>query len=87
MPGFQIQDSMCATCIYRSDSPLELKKLEAEIADRRVPGHFKGFRTCHHSDSACCRGFWNKHKDHFDLGQIAQRLGLVEFVKHDKFRE
>ena len=27
--------------------------------------------------TACCRGFWNRHKDEFAVGQVAQRLGLV----------
>jgi hypothetical protein len=31
----------------------------------------------------CCRGFWNRHKDKFALGQIAQRLGWVVFIKGD----
>jgi len=39
------------------------------------------------SDDACCRGFWNAHKDEFQLGQVAQRLGLVRFVKEDTLRE
>lgn len=72
---------MCATCIYRPESPLDLKSLEAQVADRF--GGFSGHRTCHHSDTACCRGFWNKHRDKFAAGQIAQRLNMVEFVNHD----
>jgi hypothetical protein len=82
---FQVQDKACATCIYRKDSPLDLAQLEAVIADPYVAGMFTGHRICHHSETACCRGFWNKHKDHFTAGQIAQRLQLVEFVRHDTF--
>lgn len=85
MSGFEVQKTPCNTCIYRRDSPLDLKKLESEIADGR--GGFKSFRCCHHSDSACCRGFWNRHKDNFTLGQIAQRLNFVVEVKHDKFQK
>jgi len=88
--GFRVQAKQCATCIYRMDSALDVKQLEAQIADPRMPGHFRAFRCCHHapsggSQSACCRGFWNRHKDHFDVGQLAQRLGLVEFVTIDRF--
>jgi hypothetical protein len=79
--GFQVQSKPCRTCIYRKDSPLNLKQLEAAIADRF--GGFSGYRICHHSDTACCKGFWNRHKDKFALGQIAQRLGFVQFVRHD----
>ena len=33
---------------------------------------------------ACCRGFWNRHKDQFPLGQVAQRLNAVVFVAKAK---
>lgn len=77
--GFRVQRKLCATCIYRKDSPLDLKALEAEVADKY--GGFHSYRVCHHSDDSdqvCCRGFWNKHKDKFAAGQIAQRLNAVE---------
>ncbi len=81
--SFQVQFRQCATCIYRKGSPLDLRKLEAEIADPFMDGHFSGYRICHHSGTACCRGFWNRHKNYFDAGQLAQRLNAVEFVEHD----
>lgn len=77
----KVQKKSCKTCIYRKDSPLDLKNLEKQVADNY--GAFKGHRICHHSDTACCRGFWNRHKDKFALGQIAQRLGMVEYVEED----
>lgn len=78
---FKVQRSACATCIYRTDSPLDLARLEAEIADPH--GGFTGHRICHHSRDACCAGFWARHRDKFAMGQIAQRLGMVEFVTED----
>ena len=81
--GFRVQRRMCKTCIYRPSSTLSIAKLEADVADPRMPGFFKGHRICHHSKTACCRGFWNRHKDKFTLGQIAQRLGFVKFVDDD----
>ena len=86
---FQVQQRMCSTCIYRPDSPLNLAHLEAQIADPRMAGHFRGYRECHHATNGsgvCCRGFWERHKDHFDVGQLAQRLGWVEFVDVDVLR-
>jgi hypothetical protein len=77
----RVQKTQCSTCIYRPDSPLDLAKLEAAVADGY--GGFKGHRICHHSDNACCAGFWARHKNEFQLGQIAQRLGVVEFVEDD----
>lgn len=78
---FRVQKKRCATCIYRKDSPLDLKKLEAEITDPY--GGFSGYRICHHSEDVCCRGFWDRWKNHFAAGQVAQRLKFVEFVHVD----
>ena len=78
---FKVQRKLCATCIYRPDSPLNLKKLEDAIRDPY--GGFKSYRVCHHSTDACCRGFWLHHKNDFTLGQLAQRLNVVEFVDED----
>ena len=81
----RVASDQCSTCIYRPDSPLDLQKLEAEIADPNMEGFFKGHRICHGFEGAddanvCCRGFWDHHKDHFTAGQISQRLGLVKMV-------
>lgn len=81
---FKVQKKQCKSCIYGPDSPLDTEALEAEIADEY--GGFKGHRICHHSDDVCCRGFWERHKDEFQMGQIAQRLGMVEFVDVDTLK-
>lgn len=75
--SFKVRKTACSTCIYRKDSPLDLKKLEDDVRDPHMG--FKGHRICHHTTEHCCRGFWNRHKDKFPAGQIAQRLNLVEF--------
>lgn len=75
---FTVQKKACETCIYRKDSPLDIKKLENDVRDKYMG--FKGHRICHHSKDVCCRGFWNRHKNEFPMGQIAQRLGMVKFV-------
>lgn len=85
---FQVQNKQCSTCIYRKDSTLDIKKLEAQVADKH--GGFKGYRECHHAkrgSKVCCRGFWNRHKDKFQAGQIAQRLHLVDFVEIDVMKK
>lgn len=79
----RVQRRQCATCIYRPDSPLDLTALEDAIRDPRMEGHFKGSRICHHSKDAVCAGFWARHKDHYDAGQLAQRLSLVVLVDDD----
>ena len=41
---FKVQARACPTCIYRSDSPLDIRKLEADVADKY--GGFHGWRVC-----------------------------------------
>ena len=84
MSGFRVQEKQCDTCIFNANNPLDLKGLLDQIRDPY--GGFKGHRICHHSDDACCAGFWSSYKDDFQLGQIAQRLGFVEFVDDDTLK-
>lgn len=81
--SLRVQKQMCATCIYRPTSPIDLTALLDQIRDPNMTSHFSGYRVCHHSTNACCAGFWAAHKNDFDLGQIAQRLGVVEYVEED----
>jgi hypothetical protein len=86
---FKVQTKICATCIYTW--PLdELRRLLEQVADPAMPGFFANYRACHHApdgSGVCCRGFWNAHKNDFNAGQVAQRLGLVEFVEIDNWLE
>jgi hypothetical protein len=87
---FQVQRRMCQSCIYRPESPLDLARLEAEIADPHMAGYFQGFRECHHAppgSGICCAGFYARHKDHCDAGQLAQRLGVVAYVEVDRYTD
>jgi hypothetical protein len=78
----KVQARSCSTCIYRKDwHGTPVKELEAQVADGY--GGFVGSRICHHSHDVTCRGFWNRNRDKFAAGQIAQRLGCVEFVEVD----
>lgn len=76
---FKVNRRQCSTCIYRPDTFFDLAKLENDVRDPR--GGFKTFRVCHHSLEACCAGFWARHKDEFQTGQLAQRLRLVQKVE------
>ena len=84
--SFLVQKRLCATCIYRKDSPLDVQRLEAQVADPHMPGFFRGYRICHHThdkSAVCCAGFWRRHRQKFTLGQLAQRLQLVRYVTVD----
>jgi hypothetical protein len=63
-----------------------LAELLDEIRDPAMDGHFRGHRICHHSRNAVCAGFWARYRDHFDLGQLAQRLNLVTLVNDDTLK-
>ena len=78
---FCVNTKMCESCIYKPTSPLSLKKLENDIKNKY--GFFDGFRVCHNTKNSCCRGFWNKHKNNFQAGQIAARLKLIKYRRGD----
>lgn len=87
---FAVRETMCESCIYRPDSSLDIVSLEDQVRDPKMAGHFKGFRMCHtpkRMSGLVCRGFWDRHRDHFDGGQLAQRLGIVEFTNVPRKRE
>ncbi len=82
-PTFKVKKTMCASCIHRPDSALDITVLEDAVRDPNMEGYFKGHRECHtpkRKSGHCCRGFWDRHKDSFTLGQLAQRLNFVEYV-------
>jgi len=79
--GFKVQASQCATCIYRADSPLDVRKLEADITEEY--GAIVGWRICHHSMEVCCRGFYDQHKTSCAAIRVAQLIDGVSFVDVD----
>ena len=83
---FNVQKKMCTTCIYKKPHRLDINKLEDDVRDPNMEGYFSGFRVCHHSEDVCCRGFWNRHNDKFQAGQMAQRLKLVKYVIVDTLK-
>ena len=87
---FKVQAKICETCIYKAGLGWRLDELLEQIADPKMRGYFSSYRECHHAErnsGVCCRGFWNAHSQDFASGQIAQRVGLVEFVDVDVWKE
>lgn len=78
---------MCETCVFRPGNRMQLKS-------GRVKGMVEGARAsestivCHATlyepgvDNAACRGFFDRYPT--QPLQIAERLGLVEFVDPPK---
>ena len=83
-PGFLVRSTQCPSCIYHPDSPNVVKSLEDRLRDDN--GYLQGYRVCHHEGQTniCCRGFWNRNKDRFTAGQVAQRLDLVVEVESEQ---
>jgi len=81
-----VQRKACRTCIFTDPvwPPGFLEAKLDDIRDPQMPGFFTGWRQCHHSKRAVCAGFWARYKDHFTMGQLAQRLDMVEFVEDDR---
>jgi len=78
---FKVRRKRCPTCIYNPDCPLDLAALERAVTDSF--GSITGWRVCHHTEDACCRGFWDLYKNDFTMGRMAQMFGWVEFTDED----
>ena len=77
--GALVQKTQCETCIYRPETVYDTDELENLIRDPRDPTHFSTPRACHAvtGRTVVCRGFWDRHAEDFDLGQLAVRLDAV----------
>ena len=75
----KVRKKQCSSCIYFPQWEWDIERLEDACKDAH--GHFEYYRQCHHhDDDVCCRGFYNRHKDNCTNLQLAQRLGVIEFV-------
>lgn len=86
---FPVRATQCESCIFRPHNRSMLPALLAQVRDPHVPWYFKGFRECHEPKRAsglCCRGFWDRYRDRFTVGQLAQRLGMVIFTDQPQKR-
>lgn len=81
---FKIQTKQCDQCLFSRRRIVTAARFKNIIRDCTQLGNEKHF-VCHKAslkgDSVCCRGFWDKYKNNFQLGQVAQRLNLVEEVE------
>jgi len=78
---FRVQKRPCSTCIYRKDSPLDIRKLEADAADKH--GGFKGHgsATIPRMSAAAASGIVTSTTS--PLASSRSGLNAVEFVTVD----
>jgi len=77
-----VRRTQCPTCIYKPESGFDIEVLEAQCRDQF--DHYHSYRICHYHEQACCRGFWDRHRDNCTVTQIAQRLGLITITNSTK---
>lgn len=76
-----VQKRMCSTCIFRPGNLMHLQegRVEQMVEEATRDG---GCIPCHknldNEGQAICNGFFTKHQT--DSLQIAERLGIVEYV-------
>jgi len=74
---FRVQGSKCDQCLF-SDNKIVNDDRKEEVL--RTTLKKDTFFVCHKTDDVCCKGYWDKYKDKFTVGQIAQRLNLMKEV-------
>ncbi len=79
----KIQKTKCNQCLFSKNRIVDAKRAAEVIRD--ALGKDTYF-NCHKAKikgaDVCCRGFWDAHKDNFNLGRIAQRLNVIKEVKN-----
>lgn len=97
MPGLEILDAQCETCIFRPGNKMHLKK--GRVAQMvRDCTRDQSFITCHETmvyddpdagdptaSGPMCRGFFDNHGHVSQMVRIAERLGMLEFVAASEF--
>ena len=82
--SFKVRKHRCKTCIFGSRVNWNLEELLDMIRDPENPESFTSYRVCHDDQDnvpeRCCRGFWDKHRNDFLLGRVAQIAGVVKEV-------
>lgn len=82
--SFKVQRKKCDQCLFtdaRIVSESRMKDVVQDCLDKDT------FFVCHKTqvhalkESVCCRGYWDEYKNQFNLGRIAQRLGVVDEIE------
>jgi hypothetical protein len=82
----RVLDGKCTTCIFRPGNLMHLEPgvvkalVEGAVNDPTGGGHIACHDTLDLPAAAICRGFWDAHADKIALLQLAQRMGVVEYV-------
>lgn len=79
-----IQKAKCDQCLFTKNMVVKNNTRRTEIIKSALNNDT--YFICHKSSIAsngdvCCRGFWDKFKNDFNLGRIAQRLNFVNEVE------
>lgn len=80
---FKLRRTMCETCIYGPNSPIDKSRLsQYRLHWRAQDTH----QICHKEqvegkdDTVCCRGFYDANPGVGNLRRISERMGWVDIV-------
>lgn len=80
-----VMAQMCSTCVFRPGNLMNLMpgRLKAMVTESIAEG---GGITCHKTilgqaeQEATCRGFFDKYGERVQALQVADRIGVIEYV-------
>lgn len=79
----QVVQERCNQCLFSPDKIVSDERRK-EILDSCMKRGAETFFICHKTKRACCRGFYDSgYGQRVAVIQVADRLGLVEFVTED----
>jgi hypothetical protein len=82
----KVQKKRCNECLFGDNFVVSCEERRDEVIRDALAKD--SYFVCHKSsisnkkkdEDVCCRGYWDAHKDDFNLGRIAQRLGGPYFM-------
>lgn len=81
---FKVMSERCNQCLYGPDKIVSNARRSQLIRQTvGIDNHFVCHKAMIAGTKACCRGDWDAHGGG-QLGRIAVRLGVVEFVTEDQ---
>lgn len=80
----KVQSKPCNQCLFTKNRIVSKERATSIVKDSLKKDTFF---VCHKSSiegdghgEVCCKTYWDRYKNQFNLGRIAQRLDVVKFV-------
>ena len=78
----KVQKNQCNQCLFTKNRVVSKERM-LDVVEQTLKQntYFECHKATIQKQDVCCKGYWDRYKDHFTLGRIIQRLGGPECVE------